>query len=200
MSGQGGFTLVEVMVTLIITIIVIAVSSSLLITGTNIFARSAQRDVQTNIAETVLSFVSDQLLYADRIGTGPNGNDDTIYTIPSASGASIVHIKNTTTGYGDIRGQLFFRRADDTQPSLVNVFGENFYQGYDIGLKGVINKGPQNSYIELTVNVYRGISDTPVLTRTITRPLLNFRFSGSETTRTILNTEDFYYFSEPSGT
>jgi len=198
-SGKSGFTLIEVIVTLIITVIVIAISGSLVITGTNMFARSAQRDTQTNIAETVLTFVSEQILYAERIGVGTNENDNTIYAIPAANGAAIIHIKNTTTGYGDLRGQLFFRRADDGQPSLVNVFGENFYQGYDIGLTGVITKGPQNSNIELTVNVYSGVGNTPVMTRTITRPLLNYRFSGSETTMTIFDSENFYYFFVPGG-
>ena len=171
-SGRKGFTLVEVIVTLVITVIVIAVSSTLLITGTNMFARSAQRDVQMNIAETVLSFVSEQLLYTSDIGE---------FTNPPTfvnNGSAILQIKTDgSTNSSHTRGQLFFRRAGDTQDPI-NVFGAGFYQNYEIGLDIVVSYPPGggNASFTLTVNVYRkaDVGNAPVLSRTTTKPLLNY--------------------------
>jgi len=171
-SGKKGFTLVEVIITLVITVIVIAVSSALVITGTNLFARSAQRDIQMNIAETVLSFVSEQLLYTNDIGE---------FTNPPAftnDGTAILQIKTDgSTNYSHTRGQLFFRRAWDTQDPI-NVFGPGFYQNYEIGLEIDVSYPPGggNASFKLTVNVYRksDAGNAPVLSRTTTKPLLNY--------------------------
>jgi len=171
---RGGFTLVEVIVTLVITVIVVAVSSSLVITGTNIFARSAQRDVQQNIAETVLTFVSDQLLYARIIGEGAQSP---VYPITNKA---LLHIVDPKTGTGSDRGYLFFRRHDDSRDSVVNVFGDNFYQNYTVGLKIDIAPGDagNNASFTLTVTVYNS-TGTAVTTRTTAKPLLNFPTGGS---------------------
>jgi len=192
-NKKDGFTLVEVIVTLVITVIVVAVSSSLVITGTNIFARNVQRDIQTNIAETALTFVSDQLLYANRIGDlSVNANGD-IYEALSAinaSGAAIIHIKKN--GLGDTRGELFFRRAGDTQDPL-NIFGSNFYQGYEIGIDYKITissvTGPS---LTLTVTVYR--NNSAVTSRSTTKPLLNYEGGAIE----ITNSPNFIYFTVPT--
>jgi len=173
-AGKSGFTLVEVIVTLVITIVVIAISSTLIITGTNLFARSAQRDVQANIAETVLGFVSDQLLYArgiEEFQTNPP-------TFGSAGNAAVLQIKqNDSTDNSHTRGQLFFRRAgDDNDP--INIFGSNFYQSYDVELDIVVfhPAGGGNASMTVTVKLYNNnnLNPNPVMTRTTTRPLLNY--------------------------
>ena len=169
LSGRKGFTLVEVIVTLVITVAVIAVSSSLVITGTNIFARSAQRDIQANIAETVLSFVSDQLLYTEYI-TNLDTNPPVLST---AGGNAILMIKkNPSDTYTDVRGQLFFRRANDSQ-NPVNVFGSNFYNNYKIGLTVEIKSTATGYSMTLTARVYNS-ADVEVLSRTTVRSLLNY--------------------------
>ena len=168
-SGKSGFTLVEVIVTLIITVIVVAVSSSLIITGTNIFARSAQRDIQTNIAETVLGFVSEQLLYSESIADF--GSNPPVFT--NAGDAAILLIKKSDSEtMSDTRGQLFFRRAKDTQ-TPVNVFGSNFYNNYEVGLNIVIASSPSGYSMTLTVSVYNS-TGREVLSRAATRTLLNY--------------------------
>jgi len=176
-SGKSGFTLVEVIITLVITVIVIAVSSSLVITGTNIFARSAQRDVQQNIAETVLTFVSEQLLYAETITEMTNPP-----VFENAGGAAIMQIKKSTTEtYSDTKGQLFFRRAQDSQ-NPINIFGSNFYGNYEVGITLEITIPAAGPSVTVTVNVYSSNSTdpNPVITRTTTRPLLNY--TGTEKT------------------
>ena len=172
-SCNGGFTLVEVIVTLIITVIVIAISSTLLITGTNMFARSAQRDIQQNIAETVLSFVSDQLLYAYHIDqkahltTGVPEDD-----YANANGAVLqVMMPDGSTRTG---GYLHFRRDNDNQ-APVNVFGSNFYGNYTITLNLDIQARTTSAsaYFTLTVTVVNSLG-ADVLSRTTTKPLLNY--------------------------
>ena len=175
-SGKGGFTLVEVMVTLIITVIVIAVSSTLVITGTNIFARSAQRDLQNNIAETVLSFVSEQLLYAyDIEQKGFLTADGTSITYSSVNGA-ILQVKHPDGGTAN-GGYLFFRRDGDSGDP-VNIFGNNFYSNYivELNLDIKAKAGTNSAYFTLTVNVINknSLNSSPVLSRTMSRPLLNY--------------------------
>ena len=171
--GKGGFTLVEVIVTLIITVIVIAISSTLLITGTNMFARSAQRDIQQNIAETVLSFVSDQLLYAHHIDQKAHlTTGDPAADYANANGAVLqVMMPDGSTKTG---GYLHFRRDNDNQ-APVNVFGNNFYGNYTITLNLDIQarttSGSANFTLTVTVVNDLGIE---VLSRTTTKPLLNY--------------------------
>jgi len=175
-ASKGGFTLVEVIVTLIITVIVVAVSSTLIITGTNIFARSAQRDIQDNIAETVLSFVSNQILYAYNIAE--KGSTEQIYEGIGLSGA-VLHIINPDDGRGSDKGYLYFRRDGDTQVPLVNVFGNNFYQNYTIGLRiDITDRNVSTSgsaYADITVTVYNN-AKIAVLARSTSKPLLNFQY------------------------
>jgi len=172
-SGKGGFTLVEVIVTLIITVIVIAVSSTLLMTGTNMFARSAQRDIQQNIAETVLTFVSDQLLYAYHIDQKAHlATGDPAADYANANGAVLqVMMPDGSTRTG---GYLHFRRDNDNQ-APVNVFGSNFYGNYTITLNLDIQARTTSAgaYFTLTVTVVNSLG-TEVMSRTTTKPLLNY--------------------------
>ena len=164
---KKGFTLVEVMVTLIITVIVVGVSSALVITGTNIFARSAQRDVQTNIAETVLTFVSDQLLYAESIEQILSNPP-----VPTPAKAVMIIKANDNATASDVKGQLYFSRAGDTPER--NIFGNAFYQNYQVGIDIKIEDQGAGSMATITVSVYNRAGTNVVLSRSSTKNLLNY--------------------------
>jgi len=176
-NKKAGFTLVEIIVTLVITIVVIGISSSILISTTNIFGRSALRDMQQSVAETVLGFATDAMLYAYDL---EDTND------PAAgAGKSIIGI-NTD-------GQLVFLRAgDDGEPR--NIFGNSFYSNYQVTISYEIVGPPdyEGYSVVMTVELTDNRTDNieVVLTRTMTRPLLNFR--GDITDSAVRITEGRY--------
>ena len=181
--GRGGFTLVEVLVALVITIIVIGISGSLIISSTNIFSKSAQRDAQMNIAESLLEFVSGQLLYANEIQQKPTLNTGESIDYSGVTG-SILRIVKPSTGFGDSSGQLYYRRAGDTG-DLINVFGSDFYHNYQVSIICDIN-GPSaenknDASFTLTVSLHNNLDPSnAVLERSTTKPLLNYT-GGSQT-------------------
>ena len=168
--GKAGFTLVEMIVTLVIAIIVIGVSSSILISTTNIFGKTALRDMQQSVAETVLNFATDRILYAyDLKLTDENGALDA-----SKAGKAILGI-NT---YGQL---LYIRAGDKDAEKPINVFGDNFYNNYRVSLsyKVVTSPGQEGYSVVVSVDLTDGRNDKLVLNRTMTRPILNYK--GEET-------------------
>ena len=171
-NTKKGFTLVEMIVTLVIAVIIIAISSSFIITGTNIFSRSAQRDIQFGIAEGVLDFVSNQLLFANAVSEEEEapGPDCAVMRLTDPAGSA----------GGSGGGQLFFRRVGD-DGELVNIFGAGFYHGYSVSMACEITEATeeQGAFFELTTSLYDSKNPTKeLITRTTTKPLLNYRGSS----------------------
>jgi prepilin-type N-terminal cleavage/methylation domain-containing protein len=67
MSSKKGFTLVELIVSILIAAIVIGVASSFLIFGTNILNQSTERSNEQVSATSVAEKISDILLLADEV-------------------------------------------------------------------------------------------------------------------------------------
>ena len=160
-NKKAGFTLVEIIVTLVITIVIIGVSSSILISTTNIFGRSALQDLQQSVAETVLGFATDTMLYAYDLQESAS---------PAAeAGQSVIGI-NTD-------GQLVFLRAGDTGAPR-NIFGNSFYSNYQVTIiYNVVGPPDYDGYsVVMTVELTDNRTDNVevILKRTMTRPLLNF--------------------------
>jgi len=166
-SNRAGFTLVEVIVTLVITMIVIGVSSAIIMSTTSIFGKQALRDMQLNVAETVLSFATDRMLYAYDI-LAVNS-----LTAPGQdfSANAIIGINND--------GQLVYLRADD-KGDPVNIFGSAFYNNYSAALVySIIRPATGSASVVMNVVITDNRTGNEVLDRSMTRPLLNF--SGAAT-------------------
>ena len=181
--ARAGFTLVEVLVTLVITIIVIGISGSLIISSTNIFSKSAQRDMQMNIAENVLEFVSEQMLYAYDIQQKPTLNTGAPVDYTGVNGA-IIRIVKPSSGFGDSSGQLYYRRAGDTG-DLINIFGSDFYHDYQVSIvcsiTGPSATGKNDAFFTLTVGLHNKMNPSnTVLERSTTKPLLNYTGGAKE--------------------
>jgi len=133
------------------------------------------RDMQQNIAESVLSFTSDRLLYAASIDLSSSfeANDEVLF------------VEN---------GQLLYKRAGDNATTLRNVFGTNFYRNYGVSIIcEVKEKASENEYASFTVTVDVFNTSDPgkiVATRAMTRPLLNY---DSES-KTLDFSDDFVVF------
>jgi type II secretory pathway pseudopilin PulG len=162
MRGKAGFTLVEVIVTLVITIIVIGVSSSIIISTTTIFGKTALRDMQQSVAETVISFSADQLLYASAITPVDSHDartDESTFLLGINSDGQLVYI----------------RAGEPVGTAPINVFGTNFYHNYSVSIVYSIEQAEGEGYsIYITATLTDNRSENEVLTRTMTRPLLNY--------------------------
>jgi type II secretory pathway pseudopilin PulG len=176
-NRRSGFTLVEIIVTLVITIIIIGVSSSILISTTGIFGRTALRDMQQSVAETVLNFATDRTLYAVDLKL-----------TDSAGALDAAKTGNAVLGI-DGKGQLVYIRSGDkdTWPPI-NVFGDNFYSKYRVSLTySVIKPDGEGFSIVMNAELTDERNEKVVLNRTMTRPLLNYK---GEITGPVIITKD----------
>jgi len=160
--GKAGFTLVEIIVTLVITIVIIGISSSILISTTNIFGKTALRDMQQSVAETVVSFAADQLLYASAIIPVNS------YTERTDESTFLLGINN--------EGRLVYLRAGEpASAEPIDIFGENFYHNYRVALTYNVDLNEGEGYsVTIIATLTDNRSGNEVLTRTMTRPLLNY--------------------------
>ncbi|MDR1421905.1 MAG: prepilin-type N-terminal cleavage/methylation domain-containing protein [Coriobacteriales bacterium] len=125
LAGHRGFTLIELIVTLSISVILIALAGSLIVFSMNFLNRTEVRASDKHLAEQSADFIKERLLYANSISlvraTEPPS---------SASGGDILFIGQLDPATNKItitnEGHLYYMRAGDSAP--VDVFGTG---GYD---------------------------------------------------------------------
>ena len=179
--------MVEVIVTMVIAIIIISVSSSFIITGTNIFSRSVRNDTQLRMTESVLDFVSGQLLFASAISEEEALDTD---------GAAIRFTDPAGLSGDPGKGQLFFRRSGD-DGEMVNIFGAGFYNDYSVSMECEITEASEDerAFFELKVSLYDNKNpEKELLTRTATKTLLNYRGDS----KTLGGSDDYILIGYPS--
>jgi len=160
--GKAGFTLVEIIVTLVITIIVIGVSSSILISTTSIFGKTALRDMQQSVAETVVSFAADQLLYASSI-------------VPADSYAERTDDSTFLLGINSEGRLVYLRAGEPVNTEPIDIFGEDFYHNYRVAILYSVEKNEGEGHsVTIVATLTDNRNGNEVLTRSMTRPLLNY--------------------------
>ncbi len=105
----NGFTLLEVIVNLAIMMIVVSVSGTMLVSGMNIFYKNAEMLERQNIVYAVSEFISDNIMYAEKISSEGNENSKSIVCSD---------------------GQIYVKYEDETE--YINAFGEEFYNSYTV--------------------------------------------------------------------
>jgi type II secretory pathway pseudopilin PulG len=167
-SRRGGFTLVEVIVTLIIVIMVIGISATFLTTGSNFLNRTETNASDKALAEKAADFVRDRLLYATEVKVVTAGAVEGDFTIPSQSalrGREILFIGEADAdgkvGIADT-GRLYYQREDEAAP--VDVLGEATYRNNKLALSyetTVTGAGVNKSAIfDVRTNVIRDSEQT----------------------------------------
>jgi prepilin-type N-terminal cleavage/methylation domain-containing protein len=128
--ARSGFTLVELIVTLLIVGMVIAVSVTFLTTGSNFLNRTETNAADKALAEKAADFIKERLLYANevRVMSGrplPSDlRDMEILFIGEAGADGKAQLANT--------GRLFYQREGDAAP--VDVFGAALYKDNKLAL------------------------------------------------------------------
>jgi len=155
MRNKKGFTLVEIIVTLAILAILIGGSSSLLLTGNDIFKKQANVSYGSNMAQSTMSWLEDNVACAA----------DVIITDASAaipSGVTAIKIQDT----GSQEGQLMIYKNGAWQ----EVFTSGVYDNWKVHL----NPLALGNRIELNVEI-TDVNDTAVSRISKTIKLINYR-------------------------
>ncbi|MDR2196868.1 MAG: prepilin-type N-terminal cleavage/methylation domain-containing protein [Coriobacteriales bacterium] len=129
--GQRGFTLVEMIVGLSISVVLIALAGSLIIFGMNFLNRTETRASDKHLAEQSADFVKQRLLYARSIAVIEADTPPV-----SAFGGELLFIGTADPVTGKIsitnEGHLYYMRTGDTNP--VDAFGAGSYDGNGLAL------------------------------------------------------------------
>jgi prepilin-type N-terminal cleavage/methylation domain-containing protein len=172
--ATGGFTLVELIVAMTISLIIIGIASAILLSGTNMAQRTAQRALEEQIVDGVFNFAKDRLLYAGTV----DKKEETELSSAISSGTGLLYVSKNGTAATD-RGMLFFRDASDSPgppaSDPINVMGTDFYMGYTISLEAKLtNTKDKKPVIFIRVNLHsKTNSDQIIAKRELTFTLIN---------------------------
>lgn len=157
-TNTKGFTLVELIVTLLISVILLAVAGTILLSSFQLFSKSASDNEAKLIGDSVMQFLSDQITYAPDL--------------------QLIDQQDTTTPpqyTNQIRivgGKLYYQTG--SQPET-NYFGDEFYLNTNVQ---ITVKTSGNNIINLTVDVLK--NEKPLYQTESAVNLLNIRLkSGS---------------------
>jgi prepilin-type N-terminal cleavage/methylation domain-containing protein len=151
-ASTRGFTLVELIVSMMLALIVVGIATGFIISGSNFLSHAQKNGDEHEIATSISDFVKEQLLLAEDITVVESNvppvisGDDAVIYIGDASG-----LNTANTGY------LWFQRPDDTSP--VNAYGKDYYNNNTISLdyKVTVTEGkPKYFEIKITTVDRRG--------------------------------------------
>jgi prepilin-type N-terminal cleavage/methylation domain-containing protein len=137
-QATGGFTLVELIVAMTISLIVIGIATTILLSGTNMAQRTTQRALEEQIIDGVFNFAQDRLLYAGTVQRRAAGD----LTDAKNSDLGLLYVSENGSS-ATARGMLFSRDVSDPSPPL-NVMGEDFYMSYNISLEAKLTSKDGN--------------------------------------------------------
>ncbi len=111
LKSKKGFTLVEVIVSLLIVSIILAFATSFFFVGQKLFSNSIKNSNNKIVGDNVLSFLSEKLKYADKIQILNNSS------VSSAKYTGIFYMTNNMLGF------------DKASSKNNNIYGESYYNG-----------------------------------------------------------------------
>jgi prepilin-type N-terminal cleavage/methylation domain-containing protein len=127
LKRRAGFTLVEMIVTLLIIGIVIAMSVTFLTSGSNFLNRTEENASDKTVTEKAADFIKERLLYASEVVVVESS---TLPTKPD--GKEILYIGSADGVSASERGRLFYRRADSN--ASMDVLGETSYRNNELAM------------------------------------------------------------------
>jgi hypothetical protein len=190
-GGTRGFTLVELIVAFSVSLIVIAITTALLISGTNMAQHTTRRALDEQTIDGVFSFAENRMRFAasvekresSELASTQQETGDFLY-IGDAAGNPVE------------RGVLFFRHeADGAAPR--DVMGEAYYRDNTISLDArVIQKAGARPAVYLKISLYDR-DGVLVAERAQTYTLINGEKAEADAADITITSPDFLYF-EPA--
>jgi type II secretory pathway pseudopilin PulG len=163
----GGFTLVELIVAISITLIILGVTMTILISSMNISSRSIKTSQGEQVVNACLDFVLDHCSIAESISQSPASDLSTL----TASTSEFLYIGDAS-GPED-HGRLYLRDGGATGAPPLDVYGEQFYSGGSISLNITYTRvRDQHPVVTATVTLYDA-QDSTVARKQRSLALLN---------------------------
>ena len=133
-KNKKGFSLVEIIVSLLVISIILGFATSFIFTGENLFRNTVQSDTEKSIGDNTLSYMVESIRYAQDIEILPEGK--------------ISSIKYKRAIFLSDNNHIGIKVSEEIDE---NIYGDYFYQNntVDYSVK-VLNA----NCIELKVNVY----------------------------------------------
>jgi type II secretory pathway pseudopilin PulG len=191
-AGQAGFTLVELIVAFSVSLIVIAITTALLISGTNMAQHTTEQALDEQILDGVSSVAENRLRFAASIETQAAGELGTA----KGEASGLLYIGDAA-GNAAERGMLFLRPADaGAGASPNNVMGETYYNSHTISLEATVTqKADAKPIVSITIKLYDR-DGALVAERTQTHSLINGAKSEADSTAAI-KSPGFLSFTAP---
>jgi prepilin-type N-terminal cleavage/methylation domain-containing protein len=144
LKDQKGMTLIELIVAMIISAIILALSGGYIISSMNLFNHVSSRGMDSASADEILSVVSGQVEFAESITV--------LNTVADATAGSTLLYVGDASGApaADGRGYLWLRRTLDTTP--INVFGEAFYHRNKVEMNYTVDLVDETKVVTISIN------------------------------------------------
>lgn len=151
---QDGFTLVEIIVTLVILSLVLTVAGTTYLYGVRMYTQTEVKNTEKYVGDNVYKYMQQKITYATKLEVRPDRSDDKSYQKYMANIKDNARVGDSGTGY------LYF--GDYDQDTQENVLGEKIYGSYTIKyqvtLPEATKEEDENTAVEnlldLTVMVY----------------------------------------------
>ncbi len=132
-KNRKGFSLVEVIVSMLIVSIILTFATSFFFTGEKMFANSVKGNTSKMIGDNVLEFISEKLTYATNVEVLKNTN------VSSAKYANVIYMNSEKT--------IAFKTSISNKE---NLYSKDYYNGNTIKL--IVAVLPDNC-IKVTIKV-----------------------------------------------
>jgi prepilin-type N-terminal cleavage/methylation domain-containing protein len=126
-NRKSGMTLVELIVSLVISGIVIAGASVLILSSTNLFGHAAAKQLDEDVANSVLNVYTKNLRYAAGAGVTPTVDSADFNTVVTTDTEAYLFVGNgpESTPTVNAEGKLYIKRVGEA--TATNYFGDDFY-------------------------------------------------------------------------
>jgi prepilin-type N-terminal cleavage/methylation domain-containing protein len=199
-TGTKGFTLVELIVAMTVSLIVIGITTALLLSGTSMTQHTTQRALEEQVIDGVFNYAEKQLRFA---GAVEGLYSEEINSVPAEGTALYV---GNGAGVPSERGMLFSKKgADPSDPSTpLNVLGDSFYFEHTVSLESTLTyRLGKKPVVSLKVALYNA-AGTKVSERERSITLINGAVGTEDSTTVpltnIVSPDGLLYFASTAAT
>jgi prepilin-type N-terminal cleavage/methylation domain-containing protein len=178
LSDNRGFTLVELIVSMLISVIVFGAAAAILISALSLSANVTQDATYERIADSILDFVEERVTFATAVTSNEAEDLESFQGLLLITDDPLLYVGDES-GTPVKRGWIYFRRTGSTVAPQ-NIFGESFYQDGNVSVNIIEDKRAGRKPAEtITVTLYDE-QGHPVAQRTRTVYLINGDVSDAD--------------------
>ncbi|MDR3316298.1 MAG: prepilin-type N-terminal cleavage/methylation domain-containing protein [Coriobacteriales bacterium] len=179
-SGTQGFTLVELIVAMLISVIVFGAAAAILISSLSLSANVTQDATYERVADAALDFVEERATFATAVTSSEAEDLASFEALLAVTEDPLLYIGDEN-GLPAERGWIYYRRAESSATPQ-NIFGESFYQGGSMSVSIIETKLTNRKPAETITVILYDRESHQVAQRTRTVYLINGALSLEDVT------------------